>query len=46
MTALLDRHTRGKEDLSRQIWGLLMFSLWHDRYVQAGKRPANCELRN
>jgi asparagine synthase (glutamine-hydrolysing) len=34
VTALLDRHTSGKEDLSRQIWGLLMFSLWHDRYVE------------
>jgi asparagine synthase (glutamine-hydrolysing) len=33
VTALLDRHTAGKEDLSRQLWGLLMFSLWHDRYA-------------
>jgi asparagine synthase (glutamine-hydrolysing) len=41
VTALLDRHTAGKEDLSRQIWGLLMFSLWHDRYVeQATPVPA------
>ena len=33
VTALLDRHTSRKEDLSRQIWGLLMFALWHDRYA-------------
>ncbi len=33
VTALIDRHGSRKEDLSRQIWGLLMFSLWHDRYV-------------
>ena len=33
VTAILDRHTSRKEDLSRQIWGLLMFSLWHDRYA-------------
>jgi asparagine synthase (glutamine-hydrolysing) len=37
VTAILDRHTSRKEDLSRQIWGLLMFSLWHDRY--AGETP-------
>ena len=33
VTGLIDRHVARKEDLSRQIWGLLMFSLWHDRYV-------------
>jgi asparagine synthase (glutamine-hydrolysing) len=33
VTAILNRHTSRKEDLSRQIWGLLMFSLWHDRYA-------------
>jgi asparagine synthase (glutamine-hydrolysing) len=41
VTAILDRHTSRKEDLSRQIWGLLMFSLWHDRYATqaaAGER--------
>jgi hypothetical protein len=42
VTALLDRHTAGKEDLSRQVWGLLMFSLWHDRYVKQAAAP---ELR-
>jgi asparagine synthase (glutamine-hydrolysing) len=33
VTGLLDRHVSRKEDLSRQLWGLLMFSLWHDRWV-------------
>ena len=28
--AALDRHCGGKEDLSRQIWGLLVFTLWLD----------------
>jgi asparagine synthase (glutamine-hydrolysing) len=28
--AVLDRHCSGKEDLSRQIWGLLSLTLWLD----------------
>jgi asparagine synthase (glutamine-hydrolysing) len=28
VTALLDRHVAGREDLSRQLWGLLSFALW------------------
>jgi asparagine synthase (glutamine-hydrolysing) len=27
----LDRHARGEEDLSRQLWGLMCLSLWLDR---------------
>ena len=34
VTAVLDDHTSGKEDLSRQIWGLLDFTLWYDRYAR------------
>lgn len=29
---LLARHVAGEEDLSRPLWGLLSFSLWHERY--------------
>ncbi|MCL4290360.1 MAG: asparagine synthase (glutamine-hydrolyzing) [Thermoleophilia bacterium] len=29
---LLARHAAGEEDLSRPLWGLLSFSLWHERY--------------
>ncbi|MFL5841604.1 MAG: asparagine synthetase B family protein, partial [Thermoleophilaceae bacterium] len=32
VTAVLDRHVTGREDLSRQLWGLMAFSLWHDCY--------------
>ena len=32
-TPLLDRHVAGREDLSRQIWGLMALTLWFDRYV-------------
>ncbi|MEZ5078704.1 MAG: asparagine synthase (glutamine-hydrolyzing) [Solirubrobacterales bacterium] len=30
---VLDRHCSGREDLSRQIWGLMAFTLWFDRYA-------------
>ncbi len=31
---VLDRHAAGREDLSRQIWGLLAFTLWHASQVE------------
>jgi asparagine synthase (glutamine-hydrolysing) len=31
---VLDRHMAGEEDLSRQLWGLLGFTLWHERHVE------------
>jgi len=31
---LIDRHAAGEEDLSRQLWGLLAFTLWHERHVE------------
>jgi asparagine synthase (glutamine-hydrolysing) len=31
---VLDDHISGKEDQSRQIWGLLNFTLWFDRYAR------------
>jgi asparagine synthase (glutamine-hydrolysing) len=37
VTAVIETHLSGSEDLSRNIWGLICFSLWHDRYV-AGSR--------
>ena len=33
VTQLIDRHVSRREDLSRQLWGLLTFALWHDRHV-------------
>jgi asparagine synthase (glutamine-hydrolysing) len=33
VTRLLDRHASGREDLSRQLWGLLVFSIWHERWA-------------
>jgi asparagine synthase (glutamine-hydrolysing) len=34
---VLDRHVAGEEDLSRQLWGLLALTLWHERHVE--RRP-------
>jgi len=33
---LLELHLRGRQDLSRQLWGLLALTLWHD--TQAARR--------
>ncbi|MGI9556955.1 MAG: asparagine synthase (glutamine-hydrolyzing) [Solirubrobacterales bacterium] len=33
VSGMIDAHTSGREDLSRQLWGLLTFTLWHDRFV-------------
>jgi asparagine synthase (glutamine-hydrolysing) len=35
---LIDRHVRGDEDLSRQLWGLLAFTLWYERHVERAPR--------
>jgi asparagine synthase (glutamine-hydrolysing) len=33
---VLDEHVAGREDRSRQLWGLLAFTLWHERHVERG----------
>ncbi|HXR29622.1 MAG TPA: asparagine synthase (glutamine-hydrolyzing) [Solirubrobacterales bacterium] len=33
VTPLIDAHCSGREDLSRQLWGLMAFTLWFDRYA-------------
>jgi asparagine synthase (glutamine-hydrolysing) len=39
VTRLLDDHVAGREDLSRQLWGLLAFTLWHERHVESTPGP-------
>jgi asparagine synthase (glutamine-hydrolysing) len=39
VTKLLDEHVAGKQDWSRQLWGLLAFTLWHERHVE--KTPSS-----
>jgi asparagine synthase (glutamine-hydrolysing) len=43
VTQVLDRHVSGREDLSRQLWGLLAFTLWHERHVEGIRRDAPLE---
>jgi asparagine synthase (glutamine-hydrolysing) len=43
VTALLDCHVAGKEDLSRQLWGLLAFTLWHEHHVEREPVPLASE---
>jgi hypothetical protein len=30
---MIDQHVSGRTDFSRQLWALLVFSLWFDEYV-------------
>jgi asparagine synthase (glutamine-hydrolysing) len=34
VTRLIDEHVAGRTDHSRQLWGLLAFTLWHERHVE------------
>jgi asparagine synthase (glutamine-hydrolysing) len=40
VTALLERHVARREDLSRPLWALIAFGLWHDAHVAAPARSA------
>ena len=31
---LIDDHVSRREDLSRQLWGLLAFTLWHEHHIE------------
>ncbi len=33
VTDVLERHTSRREDLSRQLWGLLTFAVWHETHL-------------
>jgi asparagine synthase (glutamine-hydrolysing) len=43
VTAVIDRHVSGGEDLSRQLWGLLSFTLWYERHVEGVRRDVALE---
>lgn len=34
--SLVDAHQAGRENYSRNLWGLLMFGLWYERYMEGG----------
>jgi asparagine synthase (glutamine-hydrolysing) len=43
VTRLIDDHVSGREDLSRQLWGLLAFTLWYERHVEGITRDVSLE---
>ena len=43
VTRVLDDHVSGREDLSRQLWGLLAFTLWHERHVEGVSRETSLD---
>jgi asparagine synthase (glutamine-hydrolysing) len=43
VTRLLDAHVAGREDYSRQLWGLLAFTLWHEHHVEKIDRGVSLE---
>ncbi|HZU20732.1 MAG TPA: asparagine synthase (glutamine-hydrolyzing) [Gaiellaceae bacterium] len=43
VAGLIDAHVSGREDLSRQLWGLLAFTLWHEHHVEGIRRDAPLE---
>ncbi len=46
---VLDTHVSRREDLSRQLWGLISFSLWYEgagRSADASNSPASVETRH
>jgi asparagine synthase (glutamine-hydrolysing) len=43
VSRVLDRHVAGDEDLSRQLWGLLAFTLWYEHHVEGVRRDSPLE---
>ena len=39
VAGLFERHVARKEDLSRQLWGLLAFTLWYEGHVEHEPGP-------
>jgi asparagine synthase (glutamine-hydrolysing) len=40
---VIDAHVSGRDDLSRQLWGLLAFTLWHEHHVEGVARDVSLE---
>jgi asparagine synthase (glutamine-hydrolysing) len=40
VTRLLDEHVARRQDHSRQLWGLISFSLWAEQSASAASAPA------
>ncbi len=44
VTKLIDEHVAGRQDWSRQLWGLLSFTLWFDRHANPDRRSDKASL--
>ena len=42
-TRLIDDHVDGRADYSRQVWGLLAFTLWYEHHVEGVDHQASLE---
>ena len=42
-TSLLNEHAAGRQDNSRQLWGLLSLTLWYEHHVEGIRRDAPLE---
>ncbi|MBV8394864.1 MAG: asparagine synthase (glutamine-hydrolyzing) [Actinobacteria bacterium] len=40
---VIDEHVSGRQDLSRQLWGLLALTLWYERHVEGVRRDVSVE---
>jgi asparagine synthase (glutamine-hydrolysing) len=40
---VIDAHVSGRDDLSRQLWGLLAFTLWYEHHVEGVARDVSLE---
>jgi asparagine synthase (glutamine-hydrolysing) len=43
VTRLIDDHVARRADLSRQLWGLLAFTLWYERHIENIERETSLE---
>jgi asparagine synthase (glutamine-hydrolysing) len=43
VTRLIDDHVARRADLSRQLWGLLAFTLWYERHVEDIRRETSLD---
>jgi asparagine synthase (glutamine-hydrolysing) len=43
VSRVLDDHVAGREDLSRQVWSLLAFTLWYERHVEGVARDVRLD---
>jgi asparagine synthase (glutamine-hydrolysing) len=41
VSRMIDVHVSRRSDLSRQLWGLIMFTLWHEHHLEGVRRGSD-----